>query len=57
VDTFGVGPLAELLSDTLLRIDKGEKAFPSVRDIDVDRILLDAAQKWLAEHQSQILDD
>jgi len=57
VDTFGVGSLAELLSDTLLRIDKAEKSFPSVRDIDVDRILLDAAQKWLAEHQSQILDD
>lgn len=47
VDSFGVEPLAELLSETLRRIDAGPKRSPSVKELAVDGILLDVAKAQL----------
>lgn len=47
VDSFGLAPLANLLADTLGRLDSGPPRTPSVRDIAADRILLDVAKARL----------
>ncbi|AEJ20876.1 AAA family ATPase [Gracilinema caldarium] len=50
VDIFGIDPLAHLLADTLDQLMSKQVNPPSVQDISVDPILLEVAQKQLAEH-------
>jgi cytidylate kinase len=48
-DTFGIEAVAQLLTDTVTRLQKRKPNPPSVRDIVVDPILYEVAQKKLAE--------
>lgn len=48
-DTFGIEALAHLLADTLDQLKGKRISPPSVKDIVVDPILLEVAQKKLAE--------
>jgi cytidylate kinase len=57
VDAFGVDPLAELLASALERLDAAPKTDPSVRDIEVDTLLFEAAKKQLAEPPDEGDDD
>ncbi len=57
VDAFGVGPLADLLAESALNLDRGPKRTPSVKDIEVDSILSEAARKRLDENQERGFDD
>ncbi len=57
VDAFGVAALAELLAAALERLDAAPRIDPSIKDIEVDSLLLEAAQKHLAESIEESLDD
>lgn len=57
VDAFGVGPVAELLAAALERQDGLPRSTPSVKDIETDALLLEAAAKHLAEPGEDSLDD
>jgi len=48
-DTFGIEAIAQLLADTVTRLQKKKPNPPSVRDIVVDPILYEVAQKKRAE--------
>ncbi len=49
VDAFGVGPIAELLAEALRKMDSSARIEPSVLDLNIDSVLMDAVRKELAE--------
>lgn len=57
VDTFGVGPLADFLAESLRRLDAEPRRDPSVLDLNVDAVLLEVTQKRLAESDNEPEDD
>lgn len=56
-DAFGVGPLADLIAETLRRLDSGPRPDPSVRDIGADGVLMEAVLKELAENPGEAAED
>ncbi len=57
VDAFGTGEVAELLADSLQRIDELPRPSPSVSDLMVDSLLLEVARKIISEADEEVSDD
>lgn len=52
IDTFGVGPVSDLVAETLRRLDSAPRKDPSVLNLTVDSVLMEVTLKELAERRS-----